>query len=144
MCLPGLLAAGLVRKKSSEAFKEEKERERVIEKTREVERKQSAGEETRSSHGSLGPATSSKLTKSPPLRPAKDHNVPSTPPPSEDLHHPQPVMGSPWVLAGSRDSLSHLSHPPPTPANSPGADVRASVSTPNFGEDPGATVKESR
>ncbi|KAJ7678115.1 Pkinase-domain-containing protein [Mycena polygramma] len=132
-----LEAAGLVRKKSSEAFKEEKERE----KTREVERKQSAGEETRSSHGSLGPATSSKLTKSPPLRPAKDHNVPSTPPPSEDLHHPQPVMGSPWVLAGSRDSLSHLSHTAPTPANSPGADVRASVSTPNFGGDPGATVK---
>ncbi|KAJ6551365.1 hypothetical protein B0H19DRAFT_1030627 [Mycena capillaripes] len=130
-----LEAAGLVRKKSSD-FKDEKDRE----KAREVERKQSAGEETRSSHGSLGPSTSSKLTKSPPLRPSKDHNVPSTPPPSEDLHHPQPVMGSPWVLAGSRDSLAHHA---PTPANSPGIDARASVSTPNFGEDPAATVKAS-
>ncbi|KAJ7472348.1 Pkinase-domain-containing protein [Mycena galericulata] len=132
-----LEAAGLVRKKSSEAFKEEKDRE----KSREVERKLSAGEETRSSHGSLGPATSSKLTKSPPLRPSKDHNVPATPPPSEDLHQPQPVMGSPWVLTESRDSLAHKA---PTPANSPGVDVRASVSTPNFGDDTaGSTGKGS-
>ncbi|KAJ7182737.1 Pkinase-domain-containing protein [Mycena crocata] len=132
-----LEAAGLVRKKSSEAFKEEKERE----KSREVERKLSAGEETRSSHGSLGASTSSKLTKSPPLRPSKDHNVPATPPPSEDLHHPQPVMGSPWVLTASRDSLAQHA---PTPANSPGVDVRASMSTPNFGDDAsGSTGKGS-
>ncbi|KAJ7705443.1 hypothetical protein B0H17DRAFT_1326241 [Mycena rosella] len=122
-----LEAAGLVRKKSSEAFKDEKDRER----SREVERKMSGGEEARSSHGSLGPSTSSKLTKSPPLRPAKDH-VPTTPPGSEDLHHPQPVMGSPWVLTASRDSLAQHA---PTPANSPGVDVRASSSTPNFGDD---------
>ncbi|KAJ7176700.1 Pkinase-domain-containing protein [Mycena filopes] len=154
-----LEAAGLVRKKSSEAFKDKEERdqhkekeksEREKEKTsREVERKGSTGttEETRSSHGSVGPATASKLTKSPPLRASKDreHNVPppvpplapSTPPPSEDLHHPQPVMGSPWVLTGSRDSLANLQYPhgpgAPTPANSPGGDVRASMSTPNFG-----------
>ncbi|KAJ7768255.1 Pkinase-domain-containing protein [Mycena metata] len=146
-----LEAAGLVRKKSSEAFKEEREqkerekehKEKEKEKTsRDVERKGSAGttEETRSSHGSMGPATASKLTKSPPLRPSKDHNPPSTPPPpsSDDLHHPQPVMGSPWVITGSRDSLSqqqssHHGHGPTTPANSPGVDVRASVSTPNFG-----------
>ncbi|KAJ7088616.1 hypothetical protein C8R44DRAFT_836054 [Mycena epipterygia] len=120
-----LEAAGLVRKKSSEAFKEEKDRE----KSREVERKMSAGEETRSSHGSLGPSTSSKLTKSPPLRPSKDH-MPATPP-SDDLHHPQPIMGSPWVLTASRDSLAH---PAPTPANSPGVDVSASTSTPNLGD----------
>ncbi|KAJ6598435.1 Pkinase-domain-containing protein [Mycena vulgaris] len=126
-----LEAAGIVRKKSSEAFREEKDRER----SREVERKMSAGEETRSSHGSLGPATSSKLTKSPPLRPSKDH-VPVTPPPTEDLHHPQPVMGSPWVLTPSRDSLAQHA---PTPANSPGVDVRASVSTPNFGDDVAAS-----
>ncbi|KAJ7040690.1 Pkinase-domain-containing protein [Mycena alexandri] len=145
-----LEAAGLVRKKSSEAFKEEREqkerekehKEKEKEKTsREVERKGSTGtEETRSSHGSSGPATASKLTKSPPLRPSKDHNPPSTPPPpsSDDLHHPHPVMGSPWVLTGSRDSLaqqqySHHGHGAPTPANSPGVDVRASMSTPNFG-----------
>ncbi|KAF7369102.1 Serine/threonine-protein kinase MARK2 [Mycena venus] len=87
-----LEAAGLVRKKSSEAFKDKEKEEKAA-----PERKGSAGEETRSSHGSgsYGPATASKLTKSPPLRPSKDHkdkDVPSTPPPSEDLHHPQPVM----------------------------------------------------
>ncbi|KAJ7267369.1 Pkinase-domain-containing protein [Mycena rebaudengoi] len=125
-----LEAAGLVRKKSSEAFKDKEE------KSREVERKSSAGEETRSSHGSLGAAGSSKLTKSPPLRPSKDYNVPSTPPPSEDLHQPQPVMGSPWVLTASRDSLPHNLNAAPTPANSPGVDVRASMSTPNFADEP--------
>ncbi|KAJ7100667.1 Pkinase-domain-containing protein [Mycena belliarum] len=123
-----LEAAGLVRKKSSEAFKDKDE------KSREVERKMSTGEETRSSHGSFGPSTSSKLTKSPPLRPSRD--VPTTPPPSEDLHHPQPVMGSPWVLTASRDSLAQHA---PTPANSPGVDMRASVSTPNFGDDVATT-----
>ncbi|KAF7324700.1 Serine/threonine-protein kinase MARK2 [Mycena kentingensis (nom. inval.)] len=129
-----LEAAGLVRKKSAEAFKDEKER------FREPERKGSTGEEGRSSHGSIGPATASKLTKSPPLRPSKDHNLPSTPPPSEDSHQPHMMM-SPWVLTASKDSLSHQ---PPTPANSPGGDVRASLSTPNFGEEPtGSTGKAS-
>ncbi|KAF7313859.1 Serine/threonine-protein kinase MARK2 [Mycena chlorophos] len=133
-----LEAAGLVRKKSSEAFKDEKDR-------REPERKGSTGEETRSSHGSVGPATSSnKLTKSPPLRPSKDHvPLPSTPPPSEDSHQAQQNMGSPWVLTASRDSLPRQ---PPTPANSPGPDARASTSTPNFSEDAshtGSTGKAS-
>ncbi|KAF7303808.1 Serine/threonine-protein kinase MARK2 [Mycena indigotica] len=130
-----LEAAGLVRKKSSEAFKDEKDDK----KSREPERKGSSGEEGRSSHGSLGPSTSSKLTKSPPLRPSKDHNVPSTPPPSED--HSQPAIGSPWVLTASKDSL----HRPPTPANSPGGDIRASMSSPNFGdgEGTGSTGKAS-
>ncbi|KAJ7220565.1 Pkinase-domain-containing protein [Mycena pura] len=137
-----LEAAGLVRKKSSEAFREEKERkeEKEREKSREADRKPSAGEEARSSHGSVGPSTSSKLTKSPPLRPSKD-NGPSTPPPSEDLHHQQPINGSPWVLTASKDSLAQHA---PTLANSPGVDMRASVSTPNFGEDTtGSTGKGS-
>ncbi|KAJ7751083.1 hypothetical protein B0H16DRAFT_1887623, partial [Mycena metata] len=69
--------------------------------------------------------------------PSKDHNAPSTPS-NDDLHHPQPVMGSSWVLTGSRDSLaqqqySHYGHGAPTPANLPGVDVRA-VSTPNSGK----------
>ncbi|KAJ7054108.1 hypothetical protein C8F01DRAFT_1163958 [Mycena amicta] len=120
-----LEAAGLVRKKSSEAFKEEKDREKL----RDPERKGSTGEESRTSHSSLGPSTSSKLTKSPPLRPSKDH-VPSTPPPSEDAH--QPPIGSPWVLTASKDSLPHHA---PTPANSPGGDMRASMSTPSFADE---------
>ncbi|KAJ6466844.1 Pkinase-domain-containing protein [Mycena sanguinolenta] len=156
-----LEAAGLVRKKSSEAVRD-KEREKEEKASRDPERKGSAGttaDETRSSHGSgsYGPATASKLTKSPPPRPSKDHRVlekePATPPPHEDLHHPQPVMGSPWAMlthhGQSRDSLtqsqSQHGHAPPTPANSPGvssADVRASMSTPNFGNGE-ETVKAS-
>ncbi|KAK7050488.1 Serine/threonine-protein kinase MARK2 [Favolaschia claudopus] len=157
-----LEAAGLVRKKSSEAFKD-KDKDKD---DRAPERKGSAGttstavDETRSSHGSgsYGPVAASKLTKSPPPRASKDHREkePTTPPPSEDMHHPQPVMGSPWAMLGhphdqSRDSLSQSQshhghgHAPPTPANSPGvssADVRASVSTPNF-ENGDETVKAS-
>ncbi|KAJ7621226.1 Pkinase-domain-containing protein [Roridomyces roridus] len=125
-----LEAAGLVRKKSSEVIKDDKERDKSREQP---ERKSSTGDEARSSHGSLGPASSSKLTKSPPMRPSKEHSMPSTPPPIQDLHHPQPIAGSPWVLTASRDSLTQ--QVAPTPANSPGADIRASVSTPNFGED---------
>ncbi|KAJ3738718.1 Pkinase-domain-containing protein [Lentinula detonsa] len=117
-----LEAAGLVRKKSSEAVREEREKDK--EKEREIERKNerkmtggSTEERPRSSHGSV-----SSWRKSPPLRPSKD---PSTPPPSE-LHHPQPHMGSPWVLADTRDSPpsqsgSNASRIAPTPANSPGA-----------------------
>ncbi|KAJ4474351.1 Pkinase-domain-containing protein [Lentinula aciculospora] len=116
-----LEAAGLVRKKSSEAVREErennKERERDFE--RKNERKMTGGsieERPRSSHGSV-----SSWRKSPPLRPSKD---PSTPPPSE-LHHPQPHIGSPWVLADTQESSppqsgSNASRIAPTPANSPG------------------------
>ncbi|KAJ7738634.1 hypothetical protein B0H16DRAFT_95275 [Mycena metata] len=69
--------------------------------------------------------------------PSKDQNAPSTPS-NDHLHHPQPVMGSSWVLTSSRDSLaqqqySHYGHGAPTPANLPGVDVRA-VSTPNSGK----------
>jgi hypothetical protein len=105
-----LEAAGLVRKKSSEAVRDEKEKEK--ERSKEAERKIANGEETRSSYGS----SSSKLTKSPPLK-AKDYTtVPSTPPPSE-LNHPQPQIGSPWVLAGRTSPSRPYA---PTPSNSPG------------------------
>ncbi|KAJ7738615.1 hypothetical protein B0H16DRAFT_1729851 [Mycena metata] len=58
--------------------------------------------------------------------PSKDQNAPSTPS-NDHLHHPQPVMGSSWVLTSSRDSLaqqqySHYGHGAPTPANLPGVD----------------------
>ncbi|KAF9063017.1 hypothetical protein BDP27DRAFT_1335869 [Rhodocollybia butyracea] len=118
-----LEAAGLVRKKSSDAIREDqKDKEREREKSRENERKLTGGsieEPPRSSHGSV-----SSWRKSPPLRASKG---PSTPPSSE-LHHPQPQqMGSPWVLADTRDSPpphsgSNPSRIAPTPANSPGAD----------------------
>ncbi|KAJ3927584.1 MAG: Pkinase-domain-containing protein [Lentinula lateritia] len=117
-----LEAAGLVRKKSSEAVREEREKDK--ERERELERKNerkvtggSTEERPRSSHGSV-----SSWRKSPPLRPSKG---PSTPPPSE-LHHPQPHIGSPWVLADTQESPppqsgSNASRIAPTPANSPGA-----------------------
>ncbi|KAE9402541.1 Pkinase-domain-containing protein [Gymnopus androsaceus JB14] len=131
-----LEAAGLVRKKSSEAFREEREKEKEKErgekeKLRENERKMTGGSSEdgpRSSHGSG--SVSSWRGKSPPPK------GPSTPPPSElHLHHPQPHMGSPWILAGADDgdrrrdssspppqsASSRISAAAPTPANSPGA-----------------------
>ena len=118
-----LEAAGLVRKKSSEAVKEEKERDR--EKSRETDRRMGSGDEPRLSHGS----GSSKLTKSPPLKPAKDHPVPTTPPPSEQGHH----IGSPWVLAEKRDSISQSQLGPVSTVNVQ-AEMLHSHSTPNFSE----------
>ncbi|EMD36545.1 hypothetical protein CERSUDRAFT_138235 [Gelatoporia subvermispora B] len=100
-----LEAAGLVRKKSAEVIKEDKEKER--EKSGEKR-----GEEPRVSHGS----GSSKLSKTPPLRGNKEIAAPSTPPPSTDsLLHPQSQTGSPWVVTASSSRKS----PPPTGANSP-------------------------
>lgn len=91
-----LEAAGLVRKKSAEVVKEKDDKER--DKSR---------DEPRSSHGSGG---SSKLSKSPPLK-AKDKDyppLPATPPPS-DQRHPVTQMGSPWILAESKDILHNTS-----------------------------------
>ncbi len=93
-----LEAAGLVRKKSAEVVREKDERHH--DKSR---------DEPRSSHGSGG---SSKLTKSPPLKASKDKEyppAPATPPPSNQQHPSTTHIGSPWVLADSRESLQHTS-----------------------------------
>ncbi|EGN94438.1 hypothetical protein SERLA73DRAFT_188343 [Serpula lacrymans var. lacrymans S7.3] len=89
-----LEAAGLVKKRSNEGVREERE------KGKENEKKTSGSEDSRPSHGSA----SSKLTKSPPLK-AKDNAIPTTPT-NSDLH-PQPAS-SPWVL---RHSLLFLHLP---------------------------------
>ncbi|KAK1229124.1 hypothetical protein PQX77_007829 [Marasmius sp. AFHP31] len=143
-----LEAAGLVRKKSSEAVKEERDRDREKSKDGERERERKAtGDEppsaTRSSHGSTSSA-GHKLTKSPPLKASRGT---STPPPLSDLQHPQPlVMGSPWVMAESSESLgarSTQSQTQPhyvkraalTPSTSPASekgDVFTSLSQPNL------------
>ena len=116
-----LEAAGLVRKKSNEAVRDHQEKDREREK---VEKKAMSGEEPRSSHGS----SSSKLTKSPPIRASRDAGVPTTPP-LDDMQHPHHLAGSPWVVTGSKTS------PPqsyaPTPANSPGDTL---TSLPNFSQ----------
>lgn len=125
-----LEAAGLVRKKSSEAVREhqekdrERDREKEKEKSKEGEKKAMSGEEPRSSHGS----GSSKLTKSPPMRAVRDAPGPATPT-SEDTHHAHPAIGSPWVVTGSKQSPPQVHSP--TPANSPG-DTLASL--PNITE----------
>ena len=98
-----LEAAGLVRKKSSEGVRDDRERE----KSKESDRRMASGEEPRSSHGS----SSSKLSRSTYSRPA-----PSTPPP--EPQQPQTQMGSPWVMTEAHQSP--LNAPAPTPANSPG------------------------
>ncbi|KAF8632645.1 hypothetical protein AX17_004778 [Amanita inopinata Kibby_2008] len=111
-----LEAAGLVRKKSSEVVKEEKERER----SRELERKIVNGEEPRISHGS----SSSKLTKSPPLKPHKG------PMPPGDQQQTSSA-NSPWVLPESRESLPQPNHKATsTSVNSP-AEMMHSFSAPN-------------
>jgi hypothetical protein len=129
-----LEAAGLVRKKSSEAVREEKERERSREAER--DRRMGSGEEPRSSHGSGG---SSKLTKSPPHRSSKEKEyvLPSTPPPAEQQHH-APQVGSPWVLADARrESITHPHHPRAaamvSSVNAKG-EMLHSHSTPNFSD----------
>ncbi|KAF8154615.1 hypothetical protein B0H34DRAFT_783761 [Crassisporium funariophilum] len=132
-----LEAAGLVRKKSSEAVREmreekERDKEHNREKSRETEKERSgpSGDEPRSSHGS----GSSKLTKSPPLKPSKEYTVPTTPPPNEQAHGPI-QMGSPWVLADPRDSMSQQSHQPgPVSAINVRGEMLHSHSTPNFSE----------
>ncbi|KAG5724526.1 Serine/threonine-protein kinase MARK2 [Termitomyces sp. T112] len=128
-----LEAAGLVRKKSSEVVREEKERER----SKEMERKMVSGEESRSSHGSSG---SSKLTKSPPLKPEKDH-LPSTPPPS--IHRQLPQIGSPWVFADANEGPSYSRSIPQTPANTPGDGFPQSLSTPNFSESSNSKISSA-
>lgn len=92
-----LEAAGLVRKKSAEGVREEKEKERATDKRT----GNGSGDEPRVSHGS----GSSKLAKSPPLK-SNEIAVPTTPPSSAELNHV--TMSSPWVLTNSRAS------PPPT------------------------------
>lgn len=119
-----LEAVGIVRKKSSEAVRDEKEKdkEREKEKARELEKKSSSGEDARSSHGSGGP--SSRLAKSPPPLKA----FPSTPSASPELKHPQPTIGSPWVVTGGARNTSPQPEVP-TPSSSPGDTL---TSLPNF------------
>lgn len=109
-----LEAAGLVRKKSTEGVREERE------KAREHEKKVS-GDDPRSSHGSGG---SSKLTKSPPVRAKEGPAIPAS-----QTADSGAMPGSPWVMAGGRASPRGSS---PTPANSPGDTL---TSLPNFNED---------
>lgn len=122
--------AGLVRKKSNEAVKgEDKERER--ERSREHEKRTGGGEEPRNS------GNSSKLTKSPPLKPKDQVIIPTTPSIAESSIL-SPLPGSPWVVTGGRTSppQSHA----PTPANSPGDTL---TSLPNFSDD-GKVVPPNR
>lgn len=125
-----LEAAGLVRKKSAEAVKDQREGQREKEKPRENEKMQ-AGDDPRSSHGS---GASSKLTKSPPVR-AKDP-VPQSSSPPPDL---PAIPGSPWVMAGGRMSPPSVSAP--TPTNSPG-DTLSSL--PKYTESGGRAIAPNR
>ncbi|KAG9311425.1 Pkinase-domain-containing protein [Chiua virens] len=124
-----LEAAGLVRKKSAEVVKDQREGQPEKEKSRENDKTQ-VGDDPRSSHGS----GSSKLTKSPPAR-AKDA-VPARSSPPPDVPG---IPGSPWIMAGER------TWPPngyaPTPANSPGDTLH---SLPNYVKTGGRVVAPSR
>lgn len=110
-----LEATGLVRKKSAEAVREEREKEKGERK--ESERKQASGEETRSSQGSIP----SKRPKSPSVKPegqaATEYDL--------DPSH----LSSPWIMAKPPKASSPES-PSPTEATSPGDTLTA---LPNLG-----------
>ena len=108
-----LEAAGLVRKKSAEAVREEREKE----KHKESERKQGNSDETRSSQGSLP----SKPPKSPPAK----LEAPAVTEYDLDPSH----LSSPWVMAKPPKPSSPES-PSPTEATSPGDTLTA---LPNLG-----------
>lgn len=114
-----LEAAGIVRKKSTDAVRDEKEKEKEKEreKEKEKEKRLGSGEETRTSHGSA----SGKLVKTPPMKAVKDSAIPMTPPPpnSMDISLAQGTVGSPWVLANTQHS------PPSSRAESPGDTLSA-------------------
>lgn len=106
-----LEAAGLVRKRSAEVVREDREKE----KHKEGERKHGSGDETRSSHGSLP----SKRPKSP----LSKSEGPAAPDYDLDPSH----LSSPWVMAKPPKSSES---PSPTEAASPGDTLTA---LPNLG-----------
>ncbi|KAI5118296.1 hypothetical protein M0805_003815 [Coniferiporia weirii] len=106
-----LEAAGLVRKKSNEAVRDEKDKER--ERKEEKDKRVSSSSDSRSGHN--GPPA--RLTKSPPLRPVKDVPALPTTPVHEGTAATNLVSASPWVLPVARSSTFSVA---PTPANSPG------------------------
>ncbi len=97
-----LEAAGLVRKKSTEAVKEDKLKEK------EGERRAGTSEESRQSHGS------GKLLKSPPSS-SRDTPAPGTTTPDQEVASVT-TPSSPWVLT----RLSNSSPPEISPTPSPG------------------------
>jgi hypothetical protein len=125
--------AGLVRKKSNEAVKgEDKDRER--EKSREHEKRSAGLDEPRNSGNS---GNSTKLTKSPPVKPKEQVIVPTTPS-AAGSSTAQALASSPWVVTGGRSSPPQ-SHSP-TPATSEGDTL---TSLPNF-TDEGKIVPANR
>jgi hypothetical protein len=96
-----LEAAGLVRKKSAEAVRDEKSKEK------EGDRRSGTSDEARQSHGS------GKLVKSPPSR---ETPVPGTSTPDQEVFANPAAPSSPWVLA----RLSNSSPPDTSPTPSPG------------------------
>jgi hypothetical protein len=96
-----LEAAGLVRKKSAEAVKDDKSKEK------ESDKRSGISDEPRQSHGS------GKLVKIPPSR---DTPVPGTTTPDQEVVANPAAPSSPWVLA----RLSNSSPPEISPTPSPG------------------------
>ncbi|EJD08478.1 Pkinase-domain-containing protein [Fomitiporia mediterranea MF3/22] len=101
--MTALEAAGLVRKKSTEAVKEDKDKDK--ERT-------SSSSDSRNGHANA----TARLTKSPPIRPVKDvPTQPSTPEHEKTVPTSLP-SASPWVPVARSSTFTVA----PTPANSPG------------------------
>lgn len=108
-----LEAAGLVRKKSADAVRDDKDKD----KEKNADKRLTSSEEARSSHGS----GSSKLVKTPPMKAIKDSVMPPpmTPPSAAEIALTQAQVGSPWVMANAQQS------PPSSRAESPGDTLSA-------------------
>lgn len=109
----GLESAGLMRKKSAEAVREDKDKKDKEDKEDKGKRASSSTDSKNGHH----PTGHARLTKSPPMRPVKDTPLPSTPEHQEVTTNSNLPSASPWVMPVARSSTFSVA---PTPANSPG------------------------
>ncbi|KAL5504915.1 hypothetical protein ACEPAH_7578 [Sanghuangporus vaninii] len=123
--MTALEAAGLVRKRSAEAVKEKEDKEKERDKEKEKDDRTSSSLDSRNSHHGNGHNGPARLTKSPPIRPVKDHKdnhplPPLAPPVTPERERTIPTSlpsASPWIPVSRSSTFTAA---PPTPANSPG------------------------
>ena len=108
----GLESAGLMRKKSAEAVRDDNKSD----KDEKDDKGKRASSSTDSKNGHH-PSGHARLTKSPPMRPVKDTQLPSTPEHQDITASSNLPSSSPWVMPVTRASTFTTA---PTPANSPG------------------------
>ena len=114
-----LEATGLMRKRSNEAVKEkDKDKDKERDKDKDKEKDKEKDHERGSSSSERNGSNSAKLTKSPPLKPMRDKDVPPLPvtPEKEVMAATDLSSASPWVMPLARSSTFSVA---PTPLHSP-------------------------